>query len=243
MEQQKDKKQKKHSIRNWFKKFFKEEGAKLKDMTFGEKLEYIWEYYKVHIIITALVIFFTVSIIKVVYNNIKYEEIFHCAVVNSIMSGSEEDYIREGFGEYLEIDEEHDLLTFDSSYMFLWDEISYNTSDVTYTSRMKVAAALGARTIDVFVADTTYIESGAPETQFHDLSEVLPADLYAVVEPNIIYAEDENGVSRPFAINISGTHLDKEVFYQEPPCLAIVSNTQHLDAAIEFVKYAFEVEK
>lgn len=243
MKQQKEKKQKNHALRDKFKIFLKEEGSKLKDMTLGEKFEYIWEYYKVHIILTVFLVFFTVSMVKLIYNNIKYEEIFHCAVVNSIMSGSEEDYISKGFGEYLEIDKEHDKLTFDSSYMFLWDNISYNTSDVTYTSRMKVAAALAAKTIDVFVTDTTYIESGASESQFYDLSTILPADLYAIVEPYLIYAEDDEGVNRPFAINISGTHLDREVFYQEPPCLAIVSNTQHLDAAIEFVKYAFEIEE
>jgi len=243
MGQQKEKKVKKHAIRKWFKGFCKEEGAKLREMTFGEKLEYIWEYYKVHIIITAVLVFFTASMIKVIYNNIKYEEIFHCAIVNSILSGTEENYLEEGFGEYLGIDKEHDLLTFDSSYMFLWDNISYNTSDVTYTSRMKVAAALGARTLDIFVADSTYIEAGAPEMQFYDLSEILPDELYALVEPHLFYVADENGVEKPFAINISGTHLDKEVFYQEPPYLAIVSNTTHLESAIEFVKYAFEAEK
>ncbi len=243
MEQQKEKKPKKHTIRNWFKRFCKEEGAKLKEMTFGEKMEYIWEYYKVHIIITVALVFFIVSMIKIVYNNIKYEEVFHCAIVNSLLSGTEENYLKEGFGEYLEIDEEHDTLTFDSSYMFFWDDISYNTSDTTYSSRMKVAATLASQTLDIFVADKTYIESGAPELQFYDLSEVLPEDLYALVEDRLFYAKDESGVERPFAIDITGTHLDEEVFYQEPPYLAIVSNTLRLDYAIEFVKYAFEVEK
>ncbi len=243
MEHQKVKKPQKHTIGTRIKKFCKEESIKLKEMTFSEKMEYIWEYYKVQIIITVALVFFSISMIKLVYNNIKYEEVFHCAIVNSLLSDTEEKYLQKGFGEYLEIDKEHDTLTFDSSYMFFWDDISYSSSDVTYSSRMKVAAALGARNLDIFVADKTYIEAGAPESQFYDLSEVLPEDLYALVEDRLFYTKDEDGIERPFAIDIAGTHLDENVFYQEPPYLAIVSNTLNLDSAIEFVKYAFEVEK
>ena len=55
-------KQKEHKIRKKFKEFIHEEGIKLKEMSFSEKAEYIWEYYKVHIIITAFLIFFTISL-------------------------------------------------------------------------------------------------------------------------------------------------------------------------------------
>ncbi|MBQ9765905.1 MAG: hypothetical protein IJW18_06885 [Lachnospiraceae bacterium] len=235
-------KKKKQRIRPSFKESFKEECAKLKEMTFGEKLEYIWEYYKVHIIITAVLVFFVVSMIKVVYNNIKYESIFHCAVVNSILSTEEENYLLDGFGEYIDVDKEHETMTFDSTYIFFWDQQSFQ-SDTTYASRMKVAAALAAKELDIFVADKTYVESATPEEQFMDLSTTLPAELYAVVEPYVFYSADKDGEMRPFAVDLSSTHLGDGVFYQDPPYFAIVSNTQHLETAIEFLKYAFELEK
>jgi len=38
-------------------KFFETEGAKLRKMNFRDKRQYIWEYYKLHIILTCIVIF------------------------------------------------------------------------------------------------------------------------------------------------------------------------------------------
>lgn len=220
--------------------FFHTEGAKLKKMTFSQKISYIWEYYKLHIIITTAAILLLVSIGRVIYRNIKYESIFSCAMVNSLLSSSEENYIIEEFGNYINIDKEHETLTFDSGYIFMWNNSSY--SDTNYTSRMKVASALAARNIDIFLADETYIVSAALETQLYDLSEVLPEDIYRQVEDYLFYTEGEDGEKHAYAVNLSTSPLTETVLYQEPPYYAIVVNTQHFDTAIEFLKFALELE-
>jgi len=55
-----------------FKKYFKEQSTeekkKLKDMTFKEKIDYIWTYYKLQIIIIAVVVIFIGSIINGILN-------------------------------------------------------------------------------------------------------------------------------------------------------------------------------
>lgn len=242
MEQNSPKPKKKPSLRARMKKDFHEELAKLKPMSFSDKLSYIWEYYKVHIIVIVALIAFIVSISKVIYRNAKYESIFHCAVVNNMFNSAEESYIIGGFGDYIDIDKEHETLTFDSSYYFFWDNSSY--SDTNYTSRLKVAAALGAKTLDAFIADSTYVDSATPEGQFLDLSVLLPADLYETVKPYLYYSKDADGNEHPYAVDLTSTHLKEAgILYQEPPLYAIVSNSQHIDTAIEFLKYAFSVEK
>ena len=45
-------------------KFFAEEGAKLKEMNFTEKRQYIWEYYKLQIFIFGVVVFIAGSLIN-----------------------------------------------------------------------------------------------------------------------------------------------------------------------------------
>lgn len=233
-------------IKKYFKNFFETEGKKLKEMTFGEKIKYIWEYYKIHIILTIVFIVLAISLGKLVYRNIKYDSIFHCAMVNNMLSIAQEEYIIEEFGNYLNIDKEHETLTFDSGYMFMWDNSSF--SDTNYTSRMKVASALAAQVIDIFVADKTYIISAAPEAQLYDLKEVLPDDIYAAVEDKLFYTAGEDGVERAYAVDLSSspyTYInDSEngVLYQEPPYYAIVINTEHLDSAIEFLKFILELE-
>lgn len=232
-------------IKNYFKNFFKTEGAKLKKMTFGEKVKYIWEYYKIHIIIVALIAFLVISIGQVVYRNIKYESVFHCAMVNSLLSIKEEEYIIDDFGKYIGIDKEHETLTFDSGYIFMWDNSS--NSDTNLTSRMKVASSLAAQTLDIFLADETYIVSAAPEGQLYDLTEVLPENIFKQIEDRLFYTEGEDGTKRAYAIDLTGSHLTtdevgEKILYQTPPYFAIVINTEHLDMSIQFLKYALELE-
>ncbi|MBE5948955.1 MAG: hypothetical protein E7261_08005 [Lachnospiraceae bacterium] len=233
-------------IKKYFKTFFKTEGEKLKEMTFGEKLKYIWAYYKVHIIITVGFIVLAVSLGKVVYRNIKYDSIFHCAMVNNMLSSAQEEYIIKEFGNYINIDKEHETLTFDSGYMFMWDNSSF--SDTNYTSRMKVASALAARVIDIFVADKTYIISAAPEGQLYDLKTILPENIYTAVEDKLFYTAGEDGVERAYAVDLSSSKYtyindpEKGILYPEPPYYGIVINTEHLETSIEFLKFILDLE-
>lgn len=246
-EKKKDKKDApKEKLGKRIKNYFKTEGEKLKKMTFSEKLSYIWSYYKVHILITIGFIVLAVSLGKVIYRNIKYDSVFHCAMVNNMLSIAQEEYIIEEFGNYLNIDKEHETITFDSGYMFMWENSSF--SDTNYTSRMKVASALAAQVIDIFVADKTYMISAAPEGQLYDLKEVLPADIYAAIEDKLFYTAGEDGVERAYAIDLSSSPYtyknDREngILYQEPPYYGIVINTEHLDSAIEFLKFILVLE-
>ena len=50
-------------------KFFKEEGAKLKEMNFTDKRQYIWEYYKLHIFVIGFAIIFIGGLINVWFIN------------------------------------------------------------------------------------------------------------------------------------------------------------------------------
>ena len=233
-------------IKKYFKNFFKTEGEKLKKMTFVEKIKYIWEYYKIHIILTVGFIVLVVSLSKVVYRNIKYDSVFHCAMVNNMLSSAQEEFIIKEFGNYINIDKEHETLTFDSGYMFMWDNSSF--SDTNYTSRMKVASALAAQVIDIFVADKTYIISAAPEGQLYDLKEVLPADIYAAVEDKLFYTAGEDGVERAYAVDLSSSRYtyindpENGILYPEPPYYGIVINTEHLDTSIEFLKFILDLE-
>ena len=50
-------------------KFFAVEGAKLKEMNFTDKRQYIWEYYKLHILFVVIILFLTGNIINNVFIN------------------------------------------------------------------------------------------------------------------------------------------------------------------------------
>ena len=65
---------------HWFfaaiRRFFAEEGAKLKEMDFTEKRQYIWEYYKLQIFIAVIVLFIAGSTINRILNPPKQDYLY-----------------------------------------------------------------------------------------------------------------------------------------------------------------------
>jgi len=61
------------------KNFFRTEWAKLREMNFTDKRQYIWEYYKLHIFAFALVAFFVGSLVNSLFINPPKEEYLYIA--------------------------------------------------------------------------------------------------------------------------------------------------------------------
>lgn len=214
------------------------EKKKLKEMTFKKKCEYIWEYYKVHIIVTLIFILFSSSLGYSIYQNVKYDDILTSAIINNSMSDENRNYISNGFAEYYELDKESETLLFDDTFHIDLD----TPNESTYASTQKFAAMVAAKSMDTTIADISFFENYADEGTFYDLSTLLPEDLYAELENYLYYTKDEEGKEKPFGLNLSSSHLVKGAgLYINPPILSVVINSKHPDVAIEFIKYAFNI--
>lgn len=221
-----------------FKNKIQEEKTKLRELTFKKKFEYIWEYYKVHIVGTFLFLIFAGSLGNSVYQNIKYEDILSCAIVNNTLLEENRDYISDSFSEYYQLDEESETLIFDDSFHIDLDQ----PNESTYASTQKFAAMVAAKSIDTTIADISFFENHADEGVFYDLSTLLSEDLYIQIEDYLYYAKDEEGNEKPFGLNLSSSHLVKGAgLYIQPPILSVIINSQHPDVAIEFIQYAFNI--
>lgn len=212
------------------------EKKKLKGMTFTKKVEYIWDYYKIHIISTLTFLLFAGSIGNSVYQNIKYEEILSCVIINNSLSEENRDYIYNGFSEFYGLDVESETLMFDDGMYINLD----TPNESTYASTQKFAAMVAAKSIDTLITDPSVFDNYADEGTFYDLSTLLPKDLYTQVEDFLYYAKDEEGNEKPFGLNLSSSHLTKDAgLYIEPPILGVIINSQNTNVAIEFIKYFF----
>ena len=197
------------------------EKKKLKEMTFKKKCEYIWEYYKVHIIVTLIFILFSSSLGYSIYQNVKYDDILTSAIINNSMSDENRNYISNGFAEYYELDKESETILFDDTFHIDLD----TPNESTYASTQKFAAMVAAKSMDTTIADISFFENYADEGTFYDLSTLLPEDLYAQVEDYLYYAKDEEGKEKPFGLNLSSSHLVKGAgLYIKPPILSVVIN-------------------
>ena len=167
----------------------KNEKKKLSRMTFGQKAEYIFEYYRFPIIVTVVVIILVVSILKTLINNKPLG--FYAMFLNG--SGQEmsvgADELVKRFAEYAEIDGGKEKVVIDTTASF---NPNVN-SQYTMAQNAKITALFASHDLDAMVIDpgvfTYYALSGA----FADLREVLSDEEFRRYEEEnkIYYIDDE----------------------------------------------------
>lgn len=199
------------------------EWEKLKAMTWGERFDYIWAYYKALLAGIAGVILVIILGVQWV-QNLKNEDILYVTVVDSTMADTAK--LEAELKTWLEDDVDYHFVTFDTSVFFSGED--------DYTTTMKMMAYIAAGTMDILISSedtyTTYVEQEA----YLDLKEILGEDLYAKVEEDVT----EDG----FAIQIQDNEKWQEtgLTVYEPVYLTVMSTTQNQENAVKFIEWLYE---
>lgn len=232
--------EKKYESDMTFKEKYMEEISKMKAMTMKKRLSYFWEYYKPLMAGVIAVIVIIVSIISIVNNN-AIEDVLTVAVINPNTYEEETYTFMKGFKEYIELDEETQRVTLDTSITLTYDDSMAN--EYTSSSFMKFAAVVAAQELDVMTMSETVFENNLSQGTFMDLKELLSEELYAKVEHCIIMgATEDDTTSRAYAIDISNIKKVTEgggFFEHDTILLGVVSNTKRQEAVIQFIEYLF----
>lgn len=161
----------------------KEQQQKTKDMSLKGKLSYFWYYYKVHTIVTVLVIGFVIMFIYQYVTNKDYA--FYAAVINADINYIENNQWGDEFAEYAGVDTEKYQVYLDTS-IALSDN---DSTQYSISNTEKLLAMLQAGAIDVIVADTETFEKYAQNGYFMNPEEVLPPDTLAQYEDCLYYTD------------------------------------------------------
>lgn len=227
------------SIKESLKESSQRERQKIRELPgIAKKIEYIWEYYHYWIIGIAIAIAFCWSIGSSVYRNIKYTQIFYCAIFNNSLPDEYLDEMENGFSDYYGLDPESETMHFDASYI-----LSESDSETTYMTVQKIGAMIASKSVDVMMGDEFTMEQYATDGYFYDLSEILPSETYDALEDYMVeftYTEDDVTITAPFMIDLTQSELVKNgVIYVEDPLAGIVINSQNPLVAVEYIEYIF----
>ena len=221
------------------KKALKEEKGKLKDMSFKDKLWYIGEYYKFHIIFVIVAVIIIVSVITTVRENSK-DEILNVVILNENVT-LDTDALKEDFGQFIGFDSNSQRMFFDSSMYLNPDGSITDESAMAYQA--KLVAMVAAKQLDVMIAPESLINMYSRDMGFMDLEEALPDELFQKLtdEDRIITAKDADGNTYAAAIDIGGTRITETAgFSNEHPYFSILINSGNLETVLQFLTYAFE---
>ncbi|WP_313151735.1 hypothetical protein [Lacrimispora sp.] len=218
----------------------REERDKLKNMSLKDRLWYIWEYYKIPIIIAVVAVVFISSIGSAVYNN-RFETALSCVIINSSPTGetdSVDDYFNQGFRQYIDLKEDAKI-DVDYSMSLTFDESSMN--EFTYAQMAKITAMISSKSLDVMIGKPDTIDHFGEMGGFVDLKELLPADVYDKAKENFYFViNQETGEKAACGILIGNTDFCKKTgLIIDDPILAVMSNSTHTDTAVELIRYVF----
>ena len=139
------------------------ERKKLKQMTAGQKLEYIWAYYKPHMAVVLGIILLIVFIGQMLYRS-QFDTVFYAAIINGTAGDGET--LAEDFKNYTGDTDKYHEYTIDNSMYLMKDQEDYQMV-------MKLSTIIGAQQVDVLIAPEYKFQEYVEQNGFYPMSELL----------------------------------------------------------------------
>lgn len=225
-----------NNIRSAVSEFCKTEWAKLKPMSFRDKMTYIWEYYKLHIIIGVSLIAMTISIATTIHKaNAGGEVVFGVAIVNDMNGHDAADQMAAEFGEYLGLVYGDQCVQANGGYSVGNTGMEY--AEVTSILMMVDA---GAGNVDVAICQENVLQyfDNVDDVVWMDLNDIIGADRVAELGDRIFYYKNAEGESFPCGIFIKDHPvLTAHSSTLKEPMIVFPAAAQHVDYMDDFVNY------
>lgn len=200
----------------------KKETSKFKQLDNKQKLQYIWDYYKIHIIATAAIICIIFSITSTILKNKAVD--LYVAYINIVTTDELLSSIDDATG--LSISNYTDML--------ITEDPSGDDFQYAYASSVKLMSAISAGNLDIIVADSYGINMANSSEYLCNIKDFLAKNNPALLnrlEPYFLY--DKSGV--PFAIDLSYSSLFNHAGFTEPVYLGIISSEDISPEVLEYL--------
>ncbi len=160
----------------------KEQQQKLKGKSVREKLEYFWDYYKVHTIVVLFAAFAICIFIKDMMAS--KDDAFSALVLNSYGYEQQADF-QEDFAAYAGINTKTYNCQIDAASTLSLDAMTQ--LDLAFSQRL--AGMVQTNALDAFVSDAEIFGHYAEGMMFQDLRGELSAEEYEKYEPYFYYVD------------------------------------------------------
>lgn len=206
-----------------------------KGMTFREKLDHFWTYYKLALGIAAGIIMVLCMIITGIVNSMT-QVVYSGMAINAFLTDEGSAYLHEDLAVYLEATGRREEVILDEAY--LQNMASSSNVEDKYMSAMQVTVMVAAREIDYLMMNETAYNYYQYETVFPPMQETLSAELMEQLSEYIVYYTDPVGETYPMAIDITDWAFTKDCVRGSGKIyLAFCGNTGRTATNDVFVEY------
>ena len=208
---------------------------KLTTQSFSKKMEYFWDYYKIHIVITVFLACLFGSILHSIIT--QKETVLSIAYINAFPNVQDEIFIQD-FETYLGLNPQKQQVILDSTYYI--DDESSSPYAATYSQKFSTNATAGK--FDVVLADKTNFELYGNQGFFQDLNTILPPEVLAKYKDYLYYtipSDDETTQPIPIGIKIDkAKKICQTCSYPNTDAyFGIVAGSEYIENALSFLHY------
>ena len=206
-------------------------------MNSKQKLQYIWDYYKLHLFLFLLILCMVGCLI---YGKLMHKEIvLYAALVNISASEAFVESLDDGFLEHLNKSASKNEVRIYKN-LSLTDDVSSPYYEYTYASSMKLLAAIDTEQLDVILMDREVFDAFAQEEYLAYLDDLLlqkAPDLYEKLKPSLIAGTDLD--SHCMGIDLSQSPIVQKAGFTDTVYLGIIANSPRTDMAVSYISYLF----
>ena len=204
-------------------------------MTWKQRLEHLWEYYKWVLVVLA-VIGMIIYISVVGYSNLRVEGLFYGEAVNLDFDTEGVEYLREDFLEHLGGVKGDQKVSMFMSNLVMGDDSTY---DNYYAPLLRTASEISDGKLDYFLVDSAALTCYFNEEILMDLRQLFTEDELAQMGDNVVYVlYEETGEKIPMAINVTDSaFMTSRLNYKKTAYLCFVASTERTELCKVFYEY------
>ena len=207
----------------------------LKRMTWKQRLEHLWEYYKWVLGILAGVLL-VVGLLITMHKGRQIEPVFAGISVNLNLSEEAQKYLTTDMEEFL-VTKENQLV--DHMMTIYGDLADPENAEYHFNLALKVLAMVSGFEVDYIMMDQESFNYYVRQDVFSYLDEVLTQEQIDLFEGRVVYLQDEDNIQHPIALDLRDTEFAKasglKTLY-----IGFPNNTGREYTASEFLDYLLE---
>lgn len=220
-----------------------------------EKLQYIFDYYKLPIVITLILLYIIISILYGLFTH--KEPILYLGLVNVNPSQTLTTQLTEDYLKYSkQTSEELQLYT----GLYLTNDPNNPYLEYTYASQMKIIASVENQAFDIIFMNKEAFDAFSQSGYLCDLEQLFKnhsLSLYNKLQPyltdNVIILEDnaievslDNSISyqakteiHPYGLDLSQKGLLSFVDFNDTIYLGVIENSPRKQESLDYIQYIF----
>lgn len=212
---------------------------KFQELSRKEKVDYIWEYYKLHIIGGIIVIGIIASFLNIWVFNPPPKSAVSVNFMSTNLMTSVTEELEEELNDLIVTEEMGNKKVFVNTYV-----LGSPDPQMEMATQTKFAASIQAQELDVMIMDKDKFEELAKQGNMLPLDKVLAKeDIDKLSEKLISVKAEEETEEKIYGIDVSDIDKINEVMVGDSPkIMSVIANSQKLEESKKVIKWFHDMQ-